>query len=201
MELYLPPTYAKIKRGCEYYETTETFKRRSAASKEKMRKYWSDEKNRQRVDKKQAKPLDVFTLDGEYVATYPSSRKAAIAMFPDKDYHSAERCIRACRQKDHPKKSYLGYMFRDHVDGVTRIEPYQKKPHGRGYHYERRKEDVATVGVTVRYDDGTELRFESVKECVAAIHGSPYGIWCALKEGRKYKGMTIIKDKERKAKK
>ena len=25
MELYLPPTYAKITRGCEYYETTETF--------------------------------------------------------------------------------------------------------------------------------------------------------------------------------
>lgn len=200
MELYLPPTYAKIKRGCEYYETTEAFKRRSKASKEIMTKYWSDEKNRQRVDKKQAKPLDVFTLDGEYVATYPSSRKAAQALFPDRSSKSAESSIRRCRRGETKSRSYLGYMFRDHEDGVTRIEPYQRKAHGSGYRFGKKRTVFATRGVTVRYDDGTELRFESVKECAEAIHGTCSGMWNALKEGRKYKGMTIIKDKERKAK-
>lgn len=197
MELYMPPTYAKITMGCEFYETTETFKRRSAASREKMLKYWSDKRHRRRVCKKNAKPLDAFTMEGEYLATYPSSRKAAIAMFPDKDYHIAERGIRACRQKDHPKKSYCGYMFRDHVEGVTRIEPYSIKPRTTGYTYTRKPGTNATKGVTVTYPDGTEFRFESIIECAKAIHGTQAGIWCATKDGRKYKGLTITKDEKK----
>ena len=76
-ELYLPNIVGKP--GTEFYEHSETFHRRSAASKAKMLKYWSDGRHHRRVDK-QAKAVDVYDLDGNFIKTFPSSLKAAIGL-------------------------------------------------------------------------------------------------------------------------
>ena len=119
MELYQPPINAIIPKSSEYYKTTETFRRRSKANRENMVKYWSDPKNHERVDK-QAKPLDVFDMEGNFVATYPSSRKAAQALGIPKKMESN---IRATARGD-GHKSIKGFQFRFHKEGVTKIVPW-----------------------------------------------------------------------------
>ena len=185
-ELYIPNIVGKP--GTEFYEHSETWKRRSEASKARMRKYWSNPKNHNRVDTKQAKPVAGYRLDGTFVGWWKSSRKAAIALFPGDDYHMAERNIRACRQEN--KKSHKGFMFRDWTGDATDIEPYKraKKTQKRGYH---RDNSNLKKPCTVDYGDGDPLRFDSLKELAAAIHGTRAGVWLAMKEGRKYKGKTI----------
>lgn len=185
-ELYLPNIVGKP--GTEFYEHSETWKRRSEASKARMRKYWSDGRHRRRVDAKQAKPVAAYRMDGTFVGWWRSSRKAAIALFPGDDYRMAERNIRACRQEN--KKSHKGFMFRDWTGDATDIEPYKraKKTQKRGYH---RDNSNLCKPCTVDYGDGDPIRFESLKELVEAIHGTRAGVWYAMKEGRKYKGKTI----------
>lgn len=185
-ELYLPNIVGKP--GTEFYEHSETWKRRSEASKARMRRYWSNQKNHNRVDTKQAKPVAGYRLDGTFVGWWKSSRKAAIALFPGDDYRMAERNIRACRQEN--KKSHKGFMFRDWTGDATDIEPYKraKKTQKRGYH---RDNSNLCKPCTVDYGDGDPIRFESLKELVEAIHGTRAGVWYAMKEGRKYKGKTI----------
>lgn len=193
-ELYLPPTYAKIKTGCEFYQATETFRRRSEASKKKALEYWSDGRHRRRVDKKQAKPVDVYTNEGWYVSTYPSARKAAIGLFKDIDYHSAERCIRSCRQGN--KKQYHGFQFRDSIDNrpayIGPVPP--KKTKASGYHVDRKPGTYATKRCRVVYPDGDAVEFASLKELCKAI-GITYGaVWLSMKENRKIrKNLTIEK--------
>lgn len=152
-----------------------------------MTKYWSDKRHRRRIDKKQAKPVDVFDMEGHYVATYPSARKAAIYLFPEKDYHSAERCIRACRDPKQIKRSFCGYQFRDHTDNPTDIEPYKRKPRKRGYTVNRKPDTYHTQPILVVCDDGETIRFNSVTEAAEALHGSKAGLWLAIKNNRKYK--------------
>lgn len=185
-ELYLPNIVGKP--GTEFYEHSETWKRRSEASKARMRRYWSNPKNHNRVDTKQAKPVAAYRMDGTFVGWWKSSRKAAIALFPGDDYRMAERNIRACRQEN--KKSHKGFMFRDWTGDATDIEPYKraKKTQKRGYH---RDNSNLCKPCTVDYGDGDPIRFESLKELVEAIHGTRAGVWYAMKEGRKYKGKTI----------
>ena len=95
-ELYIPNIIGKP--GTEFYRHSETWRRRSEASKKKAAKYWSDPKNHERVDTKQAKPVAAYRLDGTFVGWWPSSRKAALALFPSEELRSAERNVRACRQ-------------------------------------------------------------------------------------------------------
>lgn len=185
-ELYIPNIVGKP--GTEFYEHSETWRRRSEASKARMRRYWSDGRHRRRVDAKQAKPVAAYRMDGTFVGWWRSSRKSAIALFPGSDYHMNERNIRACRQG--VKKSVKGYMFRDWTGDTSDIEPYKKAPktQPRGYH---RDNSNLCKPCTVDYGDGDPIRFESLKELAAAIHGTRAGVSRAIKDGRKYKGKTI----------
>lgn len=188
MELSLPNISGK--RGTEFYRESETFKRRSEANRKSQLKYWSDKRHRQRVDKKQAKPVDVFDSEGHYLKTYPSARKAAIAIYKDVDYHSAERLIRACRCGR--KRQYRGYQFRDATEDHADIPPIPKRRHKpKGYHVNRRPGTYHTKPCTLIFDDGDTLHFDSLIELAEAVHGSYGGVWAALKAGRKYKGYEV----------
>lgn len=188
MELQLPNIVGR--KGTEFYRESETFKRRSEASRKRANAYWSDPKHRQRVDKKQAKPVDVFDAEGHYLNTYPSSRKAAMAMFPDTDNHVVERCIRSCRHDR--KRQYKGYQFRDATEDHADIGPIPKRKHKpKGYHVNRRPGTYHTKPCTLTFDDGDTLRFDSMKELAEAIHGTYSGLWAAMKKGRKYKGYDV----------
>lgn len=191
-ELYVPVITGKP--GTEFYEHSETWKRRSEASKAKMRRYWSDPKNHERVDAKQAKPVVAYRLDGTFVGWWPSARKAAIALFPSEELRIAERNVRACRQGKQgkwSKKQHKGFMFRDWTGDTSDIEPYKKAPktQPKGYH---RDNSNLCKPCTVDYGDGDPIRFDSLKELAAAIHGTYSGVRIAMKNGRKYKGKTII---------
>lgn len=190
-ELYLPNIVGKP--GTELYEHSETWKRRSEASKAKMRRYWSNPKNHERVDAKQAKPVVAYRLDGTFVGWWPSARKAAIALFPSEELRIAERNVRSCRQGRQckwSKKQHKGFMFRDWTGDTSDIEPYKKAPktQPKGYH---RDNSNLCKPCTVDYGDGDPIRFDSLKELAAAIHGTYSGVWIAMKNGRKYKGKTI----------
>ena len=190
-ELYIPNIIGKP--GTEFYRHSETWRRRSEASKKKAAKYWSDPKNHERVDTKQAKPVAAYLLDGTFVGWWPSSRKAALALFPSEELRIAERNVRACRQGKlgkWAKKQHKGFMFRDWTGDTSDIEPYKRarKTQKRGYH---RDNSNLKKPCTVDYGDGDPIRFDSLKELAAAIHGTRAGVWLAMKEGRKYKGKTI----------
>ena len=146
---------------------------------------WSKPGAHDHVDTKQAKPLDVFDMQGNYIATYPSSKKAAIALGLKNDND-----IRKCRRGG--LKSYNGFRFRDHEEGVTKIEPYSRKPHKRGYHYIR-KPDIYKYKPLVEIDEklGVLREWPSVKEAAADIGCSMCGIWIAMKQGRPIKGHTL----------
>jgi hypothetical protein len=186
-ELYIPNILNRP--GTEFYRHSETFKRRSAASKIRAAKYWADGRHHRRVDKKQAKPVAAYRMDGSFVGWWPSARKAAKALFQDESSFKMERIIRNTRHGE--KKSCKGYMFRDWTGDTSPIEPYTVKPHKSGYHVNRRRETYATKPCTVDYGDGDPIRFESLKELAAAIGGTYGGVWAAMKGGRKYKGKTI----------
>lgn len=185
-ELYIPNILNRP--GTEFYRHSETFKRRSAASKIKAAKYWADGRHRRRVDKKQAKPVAAYRMDGSFVGWWPSARKAAKAIFPDGSSFTMERMIRNARHGE--KKSCKGYMFRDWTGDPSDIEPYKiaKKTHKRGYH---RDNSNLCKPCTVDYGDGDPIRFDSLNELAAAIGGTYGGVWAAMKDGRKYKGKTI----------
>ena len=190
-ELFIPTIVGKP--GTEFYEHSETWRRRSEASKKKMRKYWSDGRHRRRVDTKQAKPVAAYRMDGTFVGWWKSARKAAIALFPGDDYRMAERSVRACRQGVNgkwTKKSHKGFMFRDWTGDTSDIEPYKRarKTQKRGY---RKDNSYLCKPCTVDYGDGDPIRFDSLGELVSAIHGTKSGVWNAMKHGRKYKGKTI----------
>ena len=191
MELYQPPINAIIPKSSDYYRTTETFLRRSKASRENMVKYWSDPKNHERVDK-QAKPIDVFDMEGNFVATFPSSRKAGQALGFDK---IQECIIRQCRAGK--KKSLHGYRFRDHVDGVTKIDPWTKAPHKqhkRGYHRDNSNLQKPCFEQDDRW--GVLRRWDSLKECAADLGISYGGLWVAMKHERPIKGRLIKFDNQ-----
>lgn len=187
-ELYVPVITGKP--GTEFYQHSETWRRRSEASKKKMAKYWSDGRHLRRVDTKQAKPVAAYRMDGTFVGWWRSARKAAIALFPGDDYRMAERNVRACRQGVHGKKSHKGFMFRDWTGDTSDIEPYKKEAKTQPKGYKRDNSNLKNP-CTVDYGDGDPIRFDSLKELVEAIHGTREGVRQAMKEGRKYKGKTI----------
>ena len=191
-ELFIPVISGKP--GTENYRFSETFRRRSEASKKKAAKYWSDGRHRRRYDKRQAKPVAAYTKDGKFVGWWPSSRKAAISLFGEDDYYITERGVRACRQNRQGrwrKLSFRGYMFRDWTGDTSDIAPYKRpkmKKRMTGY---KKDNSFLNKPCTVDYGDGDLICFSSLKECAAAINGTRSGIWLAMKEGRKYKGKTI----------
>lgn len=191
-ELYIPNIIGKP--GTEFYRHSETWRRRSEASKKKADKYWSDPKNHDRFDTKQAKPVAAFLMDGSFVGWWPSARKAAIALFPDCDTRSMERGIRACRQNKcgkWAKRSHHGYQFRDWTGDTSAIEPYKvvrKKRHPRGY---KKSNPHLNKPCELDYGDGDQIRFGSLKELVEAIGGTRSGVWEAMRRGRRYKGKFI----------
>lgn len=187
MELNLPPE--RIKKGSEYGEFrkyTKEFLNRSKANRERMLKYWSDNRHRKRVDKKQAKPVDVFDLEGHFIATYPSSRKARIGLgLPS----STENLIRACRRGE--KRQYRGFQFRDHTDNPTDIKPLPPRKHKpKGYHVNRKPNTYTTKTASATIGD-TTVTYPSIKELAKALGGSYCGIWMAVKHNRPYKGWNI----------
>ena len=132
-------------------------------------------------------------MDGTFVGWWKSARKAAIALFPESDYRTDERDVRACRQGVNGKKarkSHKGFMFRDWTGDTSDIAPYAKaKPkRKRGYHKDNSKNCKPCV---VDYGDGDPIRFDSVKALAAALGVRPGSISMAIHAGGSYKGKTI----------
>ena len=157
---------AKLKARCD--EVEQRHKRWCEASRIKAMNMWRRPGERDRVDS-QAKAVDVFNLDGTFVATFPSARKAAISMFGEEGHRIDERNIRQCRMG--LKKSHKGFMYRDHEDGVTCIEPYQRKPSGRkkGEHYNRQPGTFATQRVGEMLGGEVIREWKSVKAAAADL--------------------------------
>lgn len=161
---------------------------RSRANHERMVKYWSEERHHLRVDKKQAKPVDVFDLGGHYIATYPSSRKAAKALFPDRDYHIIERCIRAVRCGTN--KSYHGLMFKDAQPIKQDTEPWTKAPKTQRKGY-RHKCPSLRKPVRVIFPDGDFIDFQSVQECADALCRKQNSVSTAAHHGTRCRGFLV----------
>lgn len=189
-ELFLPPQNAKINKHSTFYTSTETFQRRSEASRERMLNYWSKPENHLRISPT-AKAVDVYDLHGNFIATYPSSRKAAAALgFP---IVSGERNIRKVCRKE--LKSYHGYMFRFNHDtnGMAKIEPYAIVPRsqrrrGGGWH---RDNSYLRKPVRVVYPDGDHIDFPSVNDCAEAYHIKSQQVSTYLHNGKPWKGKFI----------
>lgn len=186
MELYLPPTIAKLHQGTEFREVSDTFKRRSAASKIKARKRWDAPGYRDTfVDHSQAKPVDVFDLEGHYIATYPSARKAARFL-----NLSDENCVKACRRGE--KRQYRGYQFRDAAVVKHDIGPVPPIRYGmtkrKPYHKDN---SYLCKPVRVTFHDGDTMDFPSLKDCAEALHRKQNTISSAIKYGRKCHGVHI----------
>lgn len=181
-ELYLPNIVGKP--GTEFYEHSETFRRRSAASKAKMLKYWSDGRHHRRVDK-QAKAVDVYDLDGNFIKTFPSSLKAAIGLGLNRN---STNNIRRFRRGEKPQ--HMGYRFKDHRPVRTFIGPLAKtaKTKKRGY---RKDNSYLNKPCMIVFNDGDTIRFDSLKECAAALKCAPSGISRAVNHSKTCKGFTI----------
>jgi hypothetical protein len=80
-ELYIPNILNRP--GTEFYRNSETFKRRSAASKIRAAKYWADGRHHRRVDKKDnsylCKPCTVDYGDGDPIR-FESLKELAAAI-------------------------------------------------------------------------------------------------------------------------
>ena len=181
-ELYIPNIIGK--KGTEFYEHSETFRRRSAASKSKMLKYWSDGRHHRRVDK-QAKAVDVYDLDGNFIKTFPSSLKAAIGLGLNRN---STNNIRKCRRGEKPQ--HMGYRFKDHRPGRTFIGPLAKtaKTKKRGY---RKDNSYINKQCEIYFPDGDFIRFNSIKDCAAAIERQPSSVSYAIHHGSNCHGYKI----------
>lgn len=185
-ELFIPPTFAKIPPTSEFYiEKLDNPKlaRRRNASRQTAMKRWAKPGAHDFVCLKTAKTVDVFNLSGEYISTYPSARKAASALGL-----KSERNIRRCRQGI--GKQYCGYMFRDHVDGVTCIEPYRIKKKKSGYKAGPYKSHPTRMVASVS-EFGVRKTWHSVTACAKDLNRSHTTIWKAIKEKRPVKGHLL----------
>ena len=186
MELYLPPTTAKLHQGTEFRTVSETFKRRSEASKIKARKRWDAPGYRETfVDHSQAKAVDVFDLEGHYLATYPSARKAARFLnLPD------ENCVKAVRRGE--KRQYRGYQFRDATPDHNDIAPVPPIRYGmtkrKPYHKDN---SYLCKPVRVTFFDGDTMDFPSIKDCAAALHRAQNTVSVAIKYGYRCHGVRV----------
>ena len=185
-ELFIPQPIGK--KGTEFYRESETFKRRSAASKIKATKYWSDGRHHRRICKKLAKPVAAYRKDGTFVGWWPSSRKASLFLFPNEPVYIHERNIRNCRYGT--KKSHKGFMFRDYTGDTSDIPPYARKPivKRKGY---KKNNSYLNKPCEIIFPDGDFIHFDSVKDCAAAIQCSPSTVSYAISRGKKAKGYTV----------
>lgn len=186
-ELFVPPAYAKVPESSEFYiERIDNPKR--AARRERSRltaeKRWAKPGAHDIVDIKQAKAVDVFDLEGVLVGTYASSRKAAIALGLKNESN-----IRCCRRGS--KKSYCGYMFRNHAEGADYIAPWERKKKKRGYSMIRKPGTSATRQIVSNSEFGVVKEWDSMGECAADLGVSNSAIWIAIKQGRKIKGHRL----------
>lgn len=188
---------AKLKARCD--DIKASHERRQAASRRTATRMWQRPGERGRVDWSQAKPVDVFDFNGTLIASYPSSRKAAIGMFGEEGRRSNERNVRQCRMG--LKKSLHGFMYRDHQDGVTQIEPYKRKerPSMKGRHYNRRPGTFATQRVGEMLDREVVREWKSVKECADALGMRTSSIIDILNKNRTMRrtGTTLVRLGER----
>lgn len=188
MELYLPPSYANIGKGTEFRTVSDTFKRRSEASKIKARKRWDAPGYRDTfVDHSHAKAVDVFDLEGHYLATYPSARKAARALgFP----RNCENCVRACRRGE--KRQYHGFQFRDATPEHHDIGPVPPIRYGktrrRGY---KKDNSYLLKPCRVTFPDGDTMDFPSVGACAEALHRKQQSVSTAIHRGTRCRGVHI----------
>ena len=194
MELYLPPSNAKIPKSSDFYRATERFRRRSEASRANALRYWSDPENRRRVCLKTAKPVDAFRADGSYVGTYPSALKAAESLITGTGRISAAAAIRAVRRG--AKRSYKGLMFRDARPEKKDIAPMPPRRHkARGYHVRRGPDTYAFARKPVTaVSGGLTVSYPSVGEFAAAIGLSRTTVWNAARRGRPVNGWTVSYD-------
>ena len=188
---------AKLKARCDAIE--ERHRRWCEASRIKATRMWQRPGERDRVNWSQAKPVDVFDFNGTLIASHPSSRKAAIALFGEGNYRMDERNIRQCRMG--LKKSHKGFMYRDHQDGVTQIEPYKRKerPSMKGRHYNRRPGTFATQRVGEMLDGEVVREWKSVKECADALGMRTSSIIDILNKNRTMRrtGTSLVRIGER----
>ena len=186
-ELFMPPTYAKIPESSVFYVERIDNPARAARrenSRNTAKKRWAKPGAHDFVDESQAKALDVFDMDGHFVGSYPSSRKAAAALGLKNETN-----IRRCRRGE--AKSYKGYIFRDHKDGATSISPYKRKAKKRGYTVNRRPGTFATRQVVSVCEFGILKEWDSIGACAAELGVTPGAIWIGVKLGRKVQGQKL----------
>ena len=182
-ELYLPNIVGKP--GTEFYKDSETHRRRSEAARRSALAYWSDKRHRKRVNHT-AKAVDVFDMEGHYIATFPSGRKAAISL----GITHSEQSINACRRCDPRRKSIHGYMIRDASPVKTDIEPYSKKPKTQPKGY-RKNNSYLCKPCEIYFPDGDFIRFDSIKDCAVAIKRQPSSVSYAIHHGSNCHGYKI----------
>lgn len=182
-ELYIPNIIGK--KGTEFYKDSETHRRRSEAARRSALAYWSDKRHRKRVSPT-AKAVDVFDMEGHYIATFPSGRKAAISL----GIPHSEQSINACRRCDPRRKSIHGYMIRDASPVKNDIEPYKKKPKTQPKGY-RKNNSYLCKPCEIYFPDGDFIRFDSVKDLAVAIDRTASAASVALNKGTKCNGYRI----------
>ena len=188
MELYLPPTIAKLHQGTEFRTVSDAFKRRSEASKIKARKRWDAPGYRETfIDHSHAKAVDVFDLEGHYIATYPSARKATRQLgLPT----NCENLVRKCRRGE--KRQYRGFQFRDATPEHHDIDPVPPIRYGktrrRGYHKDN---SYLHKPCRVTFPDGDTMDFPSVGACAAALERRPSTVSTAIARGTRCRGFII----------
>lgn len=126
-----------------------------------------------------ATAIDVFTLRGRFLDTYPSSCKASEALFGDKRHARAiKKCVRGVRH------SHGEYQFREHVDGV--------KPKNIGSIYKNR---TLYRPVDELDDDGVVIRkHRTVTACAKSLGIDPGSvIWGIKHRSRNRKHGTYLK--------
>lgn len=195
-ELFLPPQNAIITKDSTFYKATETFKNRSRANRENMLKYWSDPRNHERVAPI-AKPVAAYRLDGTFVGWWPSSRKAAQALFGNDPKSFKERTIRSCvtgKNGKKTKKSCYGFMFRAWTGDTADIAPYAVNPHRKRkgctkpYH---RDNSYLKKPTRATFPDGDTLDFPCLKDCADAFGRKPNVVSTWVKKGKSPNGILF----------
>ena len=84
----------------------------------------------------------------------------------------------------------MGYRFKDHCPGRTFIGPLAKtaKTKKRGY---RKDNSYLHKPCEIYFPDGDFIRFDSIKDCAAAIERQPASVSYAIHHGSNCHGYKI----------
>lgn len=195
-ELFIPPKNAIIPKDSTFYKATETFQNRSRANRERAVRYWSDPRNHEKVATN-AKPIAAYRLDGTFVGWWPSSRKAAQALFDGDPKHSNERNIRSAvtgKNSKKTKKSHHGFMFRDWTGCTADIAPYAVNPHRtrKGYTKPYNRDNSYLMKPTrATFPDGDTLDFHSVTDCAQAFGVKPNVVSIWVRKAKPHNGILF----------